>query len=83
MLNSSEFAIPEYPDGTPAYELWPNCATPDCGGKACTWATLPKLCARCCKLIVGEADMIRRWNETHDISWDEAKRLEEGEDSQF
>lgn len=47
---------------------WPNCATPDCEWKVCTWAH-PSLCGCCAKAILGDVEMIRRYDATHEHTW--------------
>jgi hypothetical protein len=69
---SSDFT--EYADPFPD---WPNCATPDCGNKQCTWAQTGH-CFPCSERIVGREEMIRRYNATHDTTWVETRRDEEG-----
>lgn len=49
---------------------WPNCTTPDCENKQCLWGGLP-LCFPCSERVVGREEMIRRYNATHDTSWEE------------
>jgi hypothetical protein len=44
---------------------WPNCSTPDCPNKACTWANVTT-CYRCAEHELGAAEMERRYAETHD-----------------
>lgn len=66
MAVDPQYAIPQFPDGTPALGLWADCATSGCGAKACTWADHPKLCFPCNEVIVGAARMRVRWDETHD-----------------
>jgi hypothetical protein len=68
MIDFAEFADP-FPD-------WPNCETPDCGNKQCTWAGLP-LCFPCSKRVVGPDEMIRRYNATHDMTWEQALASED------
>lgn len=43
---------------------WPNCPTPDCQYKVCTWAGTG-LCSPCSERLIGKAEMDRRYNETH------------------
>lgn len=43
---------------------WPNCDTPDCEYKACTWAGLG-LCHPCSVRCVGKAEIDRRYTTTH------------------
>lgn len=54
-------------------DAWPNCATPDCGNKSCTWAPRPNLCFPCNERLYGHSQMVAIFNETHDVSWDEAE----------
>ena len=54
---------------TPAKETmrfkdWPNCPTPDCQFKVCTWAGTGR-CSPCSKAKLGEVEMQRRYNATH------------------
>lgn len=64
------------------FDAWPNCATPDCDAKACTWSRLPTLCFPCGELLLGRAAMIAAYDETHDLSWEESARLEALEDAE-
>lgn len=61
------------------FEDWPNCETPDCENKQCTWARLP-YCFPCSERMVGKEEMIRRFNATHDMTWEQAKAAEEAEE---
>lgn len=47
---------------------WANCETPDCQWKQCTWSELP-MCCSCATKRLGTAEMIRRYNATHDEPW--------------
>ncbi len=60
-------------------DFWPNCITPDCEFKCCTWSETP-YCHHCAKARLGEAEMIRLYNASHDITWEEAMRLDREED---
>jgi hypothetical protein len=60
---------------------WPNCTTPDCPNKQCTWSGLT-LCHPCAVRAIGEGEMVQRFNATHDITWDEATRLTESDDDE-
>ena len=44
---------------------WPNCATPDCENKCCTWSGTP-FCHPCATRRVGKEEMQRRYDTTHD-----------------
>jgi hypothetical protein len=72
----SETDFAEYADPFP---WWPGCETPDCGNKQCTWADFP-LCFRCGERALGHDEMVRRYNATHDITWEEAIALEASDD---
>ena len=61
---------------------WPNCITPDCEYKQCTWSAM-EYCFTCCERQVGPQEMIRRYNATHDITWEEEKWLDELEDEEL
>jgi hypothetical protein len=56
-------------------DAWPNCATPDCDAKACTWSYLD-LCFPCGERRLGKAAMIAAYDETHDLTWEEVARIE-------
>ena len=47
---------------------WPNCMTPDCEHKQCMWAKVP-FCFVCAAKKLGRAELIRRFNETHEVPW--------------
>lgn len=51
---------------------WPNCSTPDCQYKVCTWVS-DKFCFKCMEKQIGKAEMICIYNATHDHKWEEAK----------
>ena len=68
--NFAEFADP--------FPWWPNCEAPDCGNKQCTWADLP-LCFRCGERVVGHAEMVRRFNASHELTWEQTQALEVAE----
>jgi hypothetical protein len=52
---------------------WPNCETPDCFLKQCTWAGLPH-CYPCCEKDLGRPRMQRIWEATHpEYVWKEPK----------
>jgi hypothetical protein len=59
-------------------EEWPNCETPDCEYKQCTWSGTP-LCFPCAEREVGHSVMVALYNLTHDITWEEAHRLDSEE----
>lgn len=65
--------------GADDFPEWPNCITPDCGNKQCTWANLPH-CFPCAERAIGHAELIRRYDAAHDLTWEEAKRLDAEED---
>lgn len=46
------------------FKDWPNCPTPDCQFKVCVWARTG-LCAKCSDAMLGNAEMDRRYDETH------------------
>ena len=52
---------------------WPNCETPDCEAKVCTWAHRTK-CGRCAGREIGEDEMRRRYDATHEhsMAWSDA-----------
>lgn len=50
---------------------WPNCQTPDCENKACTWSDRPEICFPCGERVLGRDAMIARFNATHDEPWTE------------
>lgn len=60
---------------------WPNCTTPDCENKQCTWSDLP-YCFPCAERQIGHAEMVRRFDATHDMTWEETKRIEDLEDAE-
>lgn len=47
---------------------WPNCETPDCMLKQCTWAGVP-LCYPCAENKLGRQHLIERWIHTHTQPW--------------
>lgn len=49
-------------------DTWPNCETPDCEYKCCTWSERPDLCAKCGERVLGKHAMDRRYDETHQKS---------------
>jgi hypothetical protein len=49
-------------------EIWLDCSIPDCPNKICTWGS-ESLCHPHEKAIVGEEEMIRRYNATHERPW--------------
>lgn len=57
---------------------WPACPTADCENLQCTWAETG-LCHPCSVRLVGMPEMIRRWDATHDVTWEEAK--EDGDEA--
>lgn len=59
---------------------WPNCTTPDCEHKQCTWSGTP-FCFPCAERWLGHAEMVRLFDATHDLTWEETKRLETAEDA--
>lgn len=58
---------------------WPNCETPDCENKCCTWSRTP-FCFPCAERLIGNAELIARYNLTHDLTWEQARELERLED---
>jgi len=59
--------------------VWPNCTTPDCDNKQCTWADVP-YCFPCAERRVGREEIVRRYNATHDLTWDQATALDQAEE---
>lgn len=53
-------------------DAWPNCATPNCKNKVCTWGS-DSLCYPHEERIVGKAEMDRRYNATHERPIDQIK----------
>jgi hypothetical protein len=51
---------------------WPNCATPDCEYKTCTWSPWPTRCFKCGERLLGRERMIEAYNATHggDGAWE-------------
>jgi hypothetical protein len=47
---------------------WPNCTTPDCQYKACTWADVD-WCFQCAVCRLGRSEVIRRYDATHERPW--------------
>lgn len=74
-----------YPDDQIAiYEAeyghpWPNCATPDCENKRCCWS-LTGHCFPCAEQLIGRDDLIRRYDASHDITWEESHRMDAEDD---
>ena len=50
---------------------WPNCVTPDCQYKVCTWAS-DTHCFQCTKRLYGMEYMILMYNITHKHPWHES-----------
>jgi hypothetical protein len=65
--------------GDPILDAWPNCPTPDCGNKVCAW-TGTGVCFPCSERLITRAEVIRRYNATHDMTWDEAEAADRADD---
>lgn len=50
-------------------DTWPNCATPDCEYKCCTWSGTV-YCAIHAQESIGPDELTRRYNATHERPWD-------------
>lgn len=61
--------IPTYPDGTPALDLWANCATKDCGNKACWLGKHPELCYPCNVGVQGKDAVDAEYRATFGEDW--------------
>ncbi len=57
---------------------WRNCTTPECENKCCTWSGTT-VCFPCAQRLLGKAELIARYNKTHDITWAEATALDAAE----
>lgn len=57
---------------------WPPCQTPDCEYGVCLWADTG-LCFPCSERLIGREELIRRFNATHDMTWEEAISADEQE----
>jgi hypothetical protein len=66
MAVDRQYAVPQYPDGTPSFILWGRCKAKGCKAYQCTWADHPNLCFPHNQEKVGRPRMVERWNETHD-----------------
>lgn len=57
-----------YENHDPAMEellsTWPNCASPDCPNKVCTWAD-DKFCYPCAERVHGKPYMREAFTKTH------------------
>ena len=47
-----------------------RCQARGCNGTVCLWAN-ESLCFKCFKALVGEEEMKRRWNQTHETPWEQ------------
>jgi hypothetical protein len=47
------------------FDAWPNCKVDKCGAKVCTWAS-NDYCYPHEKALVGEDEMMRRYDLTHE-----------------
>ncbi len=66
--------------GDPILDAWPNCPTPDCGNKVCAW-TETGVCFPCSEQIIGKAELIRRFDATHEKSWAECEAEDAAEEA--
>ncbi len=61
-----------YLTGCEHFPRWPDCSTPECPSKVCTWGSADK-CYICEEQIVGKKEMRRRYDITHERPWESRK----------
>lgn len=58
-------------DGGEVIRIW-KCVTPSCDNAVCMWASESR-CFPCCEAEVGHDEMVRRFNATHTVTWDDLR----------